>query len=138
MDYDQQAYQDNDFEGKTPEDLELEIAERLNTFASRLSRLAQEQVAKRSQIEQRWLDDIRQYHGQYDAREQSNLEQQGGSKVYVNITRNKTNAAEARLQDMLFPTDDKNWAINPTPVPEIELTQMNNLAEDPAVRTREI
>ena len=138
MDYDQQAYQDNDFEGKTPEDLELEIAERLNTFASRLSRLAQEQVAKRSQIEQRWLDDIRQYHGQYDAREQSNLEQQGGSKVYVNITRNKTNAAEARLQDMLFPTDDKNWAINPTPVPEIELTQMNNLAEDPAVRTREL
>ena len=138
MDYDQQAYQDNDFEGKTPEDLELEIAERLNTFASRLSRLAQEQVAKRSQIEQRWLDDIRQYHGQYDAREQSNLEQQGGSKVYVNITRNKTNAAEARLQDMLFPTDDKNWAINPTPVPEIGFAQMKNLAEDPAVRTREL
>lgn len=138
MEDDIQGLQDFDLEGRSPEDFELEIAERLSGFASRLSRLATEQVAKRSQIEQRWLDDIRQYHGQYDTREQSRLEQQGGSKVYVNITRNKTNAAEARLQDMLFPTDDKNWAINPTPVPEIELQAMQSLDQDPAIRAREL
>lgn len=138
MEDDIQGLQDFDLEGRSPEDFELEIAERLSGFASRLSRLATEQVAKRSQIEQRWLDDIRQYHGQYDSREQSRLEQQGGSKVYVNITRNKTNAAEARLQDMLFPTDDKNWAINPTPVPEIELQAMQSLDQDPAIRAREL
>ena len=46
----------------TDEEFELEIAERLHVFASRLNRLATEQVSKRGQIEQRWLDDIRQYH----------------------------------------------------------------------------
>ena len=49
----------------TDEEFELEIAERLHVFASRLNRLATEQVGKRSQIEQRWLDDLRQYHGEY-------------------------------------------------------------------------
>ena len=102
------------------EEYELEIAERLHTFASRLNRLASEQVAKRNQIEQRWLEDIRQYHGEYDVQEQALLSKQKGSEVFVNITRNKTNAAEARLQDMLFPTDDRNFGLYATPVPELD------------------
>jgi hypothetical protein len=40
------------------------------------------------------------------------------STVFVGITRQKTNAAEARLGDILLPTDDKNWGIQPTPDPE--------------------
>ena len=44
--------------------------------------------------------------------------------MFVNITRNKTNAAEARLQDMLFPTDDRFGL--PTPVPKLtELAGMS-------------
>ena len=104
----------------SPEEYELEIAERLHVFASRLNRLASEQVGKRSQIEQRWLDDIRQYHGEYTNDEAAKLSRSNGSEVFVNITRNKTNAAEARLQDMLFPTDDRNFGIKPTPVPELD------------------
>ena len=99
---------------------ELEIAERLHVFAGRLNKLASEQVAKRNQIEQRWLDDIRQYHGEYASDEQVKLKRAKGSEVFVNITRNKTNAAEARLQDMLFPTDDRNFGIYATPVPELD------------------
>ena len=109
-----------DEEQMTPEDEQLMIAERLHVFASRLNQLAKEQIAKRTEIEQRWLEDIRQYHGKYDDRSKVELNRAGGSQVYVNITRNKTNAAEARLQDMLFPTDDRNWAIYPTPVPELD------------------
>ena len=102
------------------EELELEIAERLHIFASRLQRLCSEQVAKKNQIEQRWLDDLRQYHGEYAADESAKLARQKGSEVFVNITRNKTNAAEARLQDMLFPTDDRNFGLYATPVPELD------------------
>lgn len=40
------------------------------------------------------------------------------STVFVGVTRQKTNAAEARLIDILLPTDDKNWGIQPTPDPE--------------------
>ncbi len=97
-----------------------QAAERLQVFATRLSRMAHEQVQQRNSLETRWLEDYRQYHGEYDPATASRLNQADGSQVYVNITRNKTNAAEARLQDMLFPTDDRNWGIKPTPVPELE------------------
>ena len=112
---------DNQFaDAPEAEEYELRIAERLHVFASRLSRLCSEQVAKKNQIEQRWLDDLRQYHGEYAADESAKLARQKGSEVFVNITRNKTNAAEARLQDMLFPTDDRNFGLYATPVPELD------------------
>ena len=40
------------------------------------------------------------------------------STLFIGITRSKTNAAEARLSDILLPTDDRNWGIQPTPDPE--------------------
>ena len=97
-----------------------QLAERLQAFGARLSEKAEYESRQRSDIEQRWLKDLRQFHGEYSATEKSDLEASGGSTLFVNITRNKTNAAEARLQDMLFPTDDRNWGIKPTPLPQLE------------------
>ncbi|MDR5867932.1 hypothetical protein [Halomonas koreensis] len=108
-----------------------QAAERLQVFATRLSRMAHEQVQRRASLETRWLEDYRQYHGEYDPATASRLSQAEGSKVYVNITRNKTNAAEARLQDMLFPTDDRNWAIKPTPVPELDNVEPGEMMQSP-------
>lgn len=102
------------------EKAELEMAERLSVFGSKLSRLAEEQAQKRATIEERWLKDLRQYHGKYTEQEESRMKAAESSSIFVNITRNKSNAAEARIQDMLFPTDDRNWSIKPTPVPELE------------------
>lgn len=118
-------------EDMTPEDEQLMMMDRLNVFASRLSRIASEQAGKRHEIEDRWLHDLRQYHGEYDPSDEARLNSAGGSKIFVNITRNKTNAAEARLQDMLFPTDDKNWGIKPTPVPELEKMKPGTQGMDP-------
>ena len=113
------------------EESELEMAERLSIFAQRLGTLCSEQVAKKNQVEQRWLDDLRQYHGEYAADESAKLARQKGSEVYVTITRNKTNAAEARLQDMLFPTDDRNFSIQATPVPELDyISKQTPMAPD--------
>lgn len=118
------------------EKAELEMAERLSKFGSHLSRKAEEQAQKRAPIEQRWLEDLRQYHGKYSETEQSILKDSSGSSVFVNITRNKSNAAEARLQDMLFPTDDRNWAIKPTPVPELD--DLEKQGPEVAKQAREI
>ncbi len=41
------------------------------------------------------------------------------STVFIGLTRQKTNAAEARLSDVVLPTDELNWAAHPTPKPEI-------------------
>ena len=97
----QEALKDSEMmQAPNREEFELEIAERLHIFASRLNRLCSEQVAKKNQIEQRWLDDLRQYHGEYAADESAKLARQKGSEVFVNITRNKTRSRA--LQDMLF------------------------------------
>lgn len=40
------------------------------------------------------------------------------STVYIGITRQKTNSGEARFSDIMLPTDDENWGIQPSPDPE--------------------
>ncbi len=77
-------------------------------------------VSRRLNIEQRWLRDLRQYHGLYEKEIEAILNSdEERSKIFINITRPKTTSWEARLGDMLFPNDDKNWGIAPTPVPEL-------------------
>ncbi len=109
-------YQEQDAQAQA-ELAEREMGERLKVFGVRLMAKAEDQVKRRSSIDERWLDDLRQFNGQYDKTTAAKLAASGGSKLFVNITRNKVNAAEARLIDILFPTDDRNWGIQPTPVP---------------------
>lgn len=99
------------------EALKQKQEEELNALGGKLLTLAQEQVAARSQIETRWLNDLYQYSGKYAADEMERMKRKGGSQLFVNITRNKTRAAIARLSDMLLPNDDTNFGVKPTPVP---------------------
>ena len=91
----------------------------LGMLGGRLQRLFEEQVAKKADIEKRWLEDLRQYNGIYDPEVAAALENSNRSKAFINVTRPKCNKQEARIGDVLFPTDDRNWGIDPTPVPEL-------------------
>jgi len=105
-------------EQMNPDEAEqIKREEDLNMLGVKLDRLAQEQVSARQQIETRWLQDLRQYHGEYTPDEQSRMERNKSSRVFVNITRNKTRAAIARMSDMLLPNDDTNFGLKATPVP---------------------
>lgn len=42
------------------------------------------------------------------------------SRIFPNITGPFVDAAVARICDMLLPTDDRPWAIKPTPIPELD------------------
>lgn len=99
-------------------------AERLRgvmaTIVSGLQREAADRVAKRNLIEKRWLEDLRQLEGEYEDKIKKELDAAGKSTLFINETRPKTGACEARLSDMLFPTDDRNWGISPTAVPDLE------------------
>jgi len=43
----------------------------------------------------------------------------GRSTVFLKITRPYCDAAAARFADMVLPSDDRNWAIKPTPRPDL-------------------
>ena len=103
---------------------DIKSEERLQAFGDSLSSKKDETVAAKVTVEDRWLDELRQYHGVYSSTYSERLKAKGGSQVFVNITRNKTKAVDARLTEMLFPTDDKNWGIKPTPIPETPNNQM--------------
>lgn len=118
-------------------DVAAEVArqERLQSFGLSLAKTRDKWITARAATgwDRRVAQDLDQYHGRDQATRMaaSMMEsvyqgypvtareaQPTRSTVFVGVTRQKTNAAEARLADILLPTDDKNWGIQPTPDPE--------------------
>jgi hypothetical protein len=124
-------------------------SERLQLFGATLAKQRDQWVrAKYSAgVDKRWREDEDQYNCRDNvnraASEMMTSVEQGypvttqgatphRSTVYIGLTRQKTNAAEARIADILLPTDDRNWGIQPTPEPTVsELVQDNDIAVDP-------
>jgi hypothetical protein len=123
---------DDEDQGMTPE----KLAEKLATLGATLSATCKQWVQARATQghDQRWSEDIRQYNGKdapnvatsnmMKSVEQGFPATQHGaqatrSTVYVHITRQKTNAAAARLGDILLPTDERNFSVGPTPLPTL-------------------
>jgi hypothetical protein len=92
---------------------------KMQAVVARLESEATRRVGLRQNIEQRWIEDLEQFHGRYDPKTEKNLKDNKKSQLFINLTRPKTTAMAARLMDMLFPTDDKNYGIAPTPVPTL-------------------
>lgn len=128
--------QEQDFE-PTADELEQREAAALEArkaaLAAIVARRKTEAVNARqaSGIEQIWREDEDQYNG-FDSlnppvknpagipiQQTGATPRKGRSTVFLNITQPKTDAAEARVCEMLLPVDDKPWAIGPTPVPEL-------------------
>lgn len=103
-------------EGEARENAILEASQGI---IGRLHGEAMEQVRLKSQIEERWIRNLRQYYGKYTEATLKSLKGAARSQAFVKLTRHKTNGWAARLSDLLFPTDDRNWGIEPTPVPKL-------------------
>ena len=88
-------------------------------FGTELQQRLQDNLRQRMNIERRWVADMRRYQGQVTESELKDAVDQGRSCVFVKYTRNKSDAWAAQMNDMLFPSDDKNWGIEPTPVPSL-------------------
>lgn len=84
-----------------------------------IDRLKEEALAGKTFVEQRWVEDVRLYRGQYASDELTDFKEEKRSQAFVKLTRHKTNGWAARLYDLLFPTDGKNWGIQPTPLPKL-------------------
>lgn len=55
------------------------------------------------------------------------------SRVVINIVRPKVDQAVARMCEILFPVDDRNWGLKPTPLPELaDMVNSNAQTVDPA------
>lgn len=95
------------------------ILEQSRSIIHRLDSMAQERIRQRGPIEQRWISDLRLYYGRYDDLTAEALKQNESSQAFVKLVRHKTDGWAARLADLLFPTDERNWGIKPTPLPSL-------------------
>lgn len=146
------SVQDQPLEAEVYEDedsLRAKIEDRLQAFGANLASQRDEWIRARysTGTDKRWLEDVDQYHARDNinraaSQMMTSVEQgypvttQGAtphrSTVYIGLTRQKTNAAEARLADILLPTDDRNWGIQPSPLPIMfGMDKSENPAVDP-------
>lgn len=86
-------------------------------FGTELQQRLQDNLRQRMTIERRWVADLRRYQGMVTDTERIEAADQGRSCIFVKYTRTKADAWAAQMNDMLFPADDRNWGIEPTPVP---------------------
>jgi hypothetical protein len=125
------------------------MEERLQAFGTTLAKQRDEWVRDRYSygVDKRWIEDQDQYDNKDNvnkaASQMMTSVEQGypvttqhakphRSTVFIGMTRQKTNAAEARIADILLPTDDRNWGIQPTPNPELMgMTKKDQPAFDP-------
>ncbi len=85
-------------------------------------------------IEKAWEEDEAHYQGFDDANKHefgdskskpteggrsSELPKPKGSTLFPNLTGPYTDAGAAKVADMLLPTDDRNFVVDPTPMPDI-------------------
>lgn len=103
-----------------------QLANAIESYGRTLQGILQEQIKQRQPIVQRWTKDMYQYRNQYESSVDT-----GKSKVFVGYTRAKTDAWSAQMTDMLFPSDDKNYGISPTPVPQIAHLAKQPDSQDP-------
>ena len=103
---------------------EEERRSRLVTLGQRIVGTYYERAARRQPLEERWLKDIRRYNGEYDPDIAKVLQgREFGSRAFVPLTRRVVDIVEARLVDLLFPTGDRQFALSPSPVPELARAQ---------------
>ena len=137
-------------EEQDPVTAELARVERLQEFGDSLAATRDEWIRARtaSGWDKRVQQDIDQYHmrdaATNRAAEMMDAVRNGGplvgqqvaqnrSTIFVGVTRQRTNASEARLSDILLPTDDRNWGIRPTPDPEgSRAKEVNDVLVNPA------
>lgn len=101
--------------------------EALNEIGFSLERMKEEAVRWRVDFEMDWTQDYQQYNTsarnlpptKREGREHQQGEEASYRQTADNITRPKVIITAARLGDMLFPTNEANWALGITPVPDI-------------------
>lgn len=107
---------------------EMQDREYIQGLASHVRRRWEISKDSRQDLEERMLQCVRQRNGDYDPEVLSEIQEQGGSDIFVQLTSVKCRAATSWLRDTLLGTGaDKPWAIAATPEPDLPQEVMQSL-----------
>jgi hypothetical protein len=101
-------------------------------IGSKLKEMFEEYKKDRSNAERNWIKNLRQFAGKYDPEIEQKLPP-NMSKAYPRITRVKVLLTLARLMNLMFPGNEKNWEIKATPsadiTPEEVMAKLQEIAQ---------
>lgn len=118
---------DMEAEAKSRSD-ELQNQDYIQGLAAHARTRWEEARDAKQDLEERMLQCVRQRNGEYDPDIVAEIESQGGSDIFVQLTSVKCRAATSWLRDTLLGTgNDKPWAIEATPQPELPEEVMQGL-----------
>lgn len=117
----------------TQENYEAQTNQEVEKLHGMFTKMRDEWVQHRatSDVEKRWRRNTQLYFGERteSTGEFENTLRNGPparkavdgnrSRVVINIVRPKVDQAVARVCEILFPVDDRNWGLKPTPIPEM-------------------
>lgn len=99
--------------------LKAERKERAIVIGTNLYGRLVDRQGRRSYKEEEWRNAILQYNSQYSATTKANIAKLGGSQMFLNITRPKTDAYAAQMANIALPSDEKNYGLRPTPIAKL-------------------
>lgn len=70
-------------------------------------------------VHDRLLDCLRRRKGEYSDEKLAAIRKEGGSAIYMMLTATKCRAAAAWIRDILMPTNERPWGLEPTPIAEV-------------------
>jgi len=78
-------------------------------------------------IETILIESLRQLRGEYDPDKQAEITASGAPETFMMLTDEKCSAVSSWINDILFPGGDKPWGIKPTPVPDLNPAQAEQI-----------
>jgi hypothetical protein len=101
---------------------------KLRALGGRLMSEFEHYEKDRKLSELKWMRNYRQFIGEYDPEVQQKLDR-NRSMTYPRITRVKCISMLSRLMNLLFPSSEKNYTIEPSPVPNLAMDRLQTVLQ---------
>lgn len=99
--------------------------EALRTLGQRFNSMFMQYVSDRRIVELRWLANQRQYLGIYDPEVEKSFNP-NRSKAYPKITRTKCISVLAKIMNLMFQGNERNWEIHAAPWPDLTAKEIQD------------
>ncbi|MDE2584095.1 MAG: hypothetical protein KGN39_01760, partial [Betaproteobacteria bacterium] len=114
--------------GSPPEPAPVLNQAALASLGTKYASLFERYERERRLAELRWARNYRQFLGIYDPDIEMKLDA-NRSRAYPKLTRVKCVSMLARLMNLLFPESEKNWTVGPSPVPNLEQDDLQQVLD---------
>ncbi len=98
----------------------------LDSLGAKLMNRFVQYETERRLAELKWMRNLRQFLGEYDPDIKIKLDP-NRSQAYPRLTRVKCVSTVSRLMNLMFPSSEKNWQLEPSPVPNLPIEVMQGL-----------